>query len=90
MFSSSFQVLRKVHPRTWFIAETLFLLTASFGVSIVVPGIRTPFALTGSIAGSSLVFIFPPAFYLKLRREVMTDPKVGHRSSEEEIWTEAF
>ena len=53
-----------------FYIETLFILAAGYGTSVALPDIQTAFGLTGAITGCALVYIFPPAFYLRLRSRV--------------------
>eukprot|EP00947_MAST-08B_sp_MAST-8B-sp1_P006563 g6563.t1 len=64
-----------VGGRTVFYLETFFILAAAYGTSVAVPTIETAFGLTGSITGCALVYIFPPASYLRLRHRVITKPE---------------
>ena len=56
----------------WFL-ETLFILLGTYGTAVAVPAITTVFGLTGSITGCTLVYVLPPAFYLRLRRRALRD-----------------
>ena len=42
------------------------ILSLAYSISVVLPQISVVFGLTGALTGSALVYILPPAFYVKI------------------------
>ena len=62
----SWSCLRSISADAFFNGETLAILAGAYIISVLLPDIHVAFGLTGAITGCALVYILPPAFYLKL------------------------
>ena len=65
----------------YFRMETFLIIGCAFTVSYFVPQIKTAFGLTGAITGCLMVYILPPLFYLKIRKESCTSSLTGFLSA---------
>ena len=62
----SWSCLRSISADAFFNGETQAILAGAYIISVLLPDIHVAFGLTGAITGCALVYILPPAFYLKL------------------------
>jgi hypothetical protein len=53
----------------WHFSITFAILATSCFISIVAPGIKVVFGLTGATASVSLVFLMPGMFYLRVMKD---------------------
>ena len=65
--------LRQFRPSVYFNSETFFIVSVAYAISVFLPEIRVAFGLTGAVTGCMLVYILPPAFFLRLSKQRMCD-----------------